>query len=50
MPEPIWRKVDTSKQGKVWQEAVNFARYMHGAGSWTEKHEQAAEAYCAKNG
>ena len=46
-PQPQWKRIETSKQGKQLANARQFAIYMHGR-RWSEKHDRAVKAYLAE--
>ena len=46
--ESLWKKIDTTKDGKLWAEARDLAVYMHGQ-NWAPEHDRVVGAYLKKN-
>ena len=46
--EPLWKRIDITKDGKLWADARNLAVYMHGQ-NWGPEHDRVVDAYLKKN-
>ena len=46
--EPQWKRIDTTRDGRLLKQAQQFAIYMHGR-RWGPKHDRAVEAYLKRN-
>lgn len=45
--ESLWKKIDTTKDGKLWSEARDLAVYMHSQ-NWGPEHNRVVVAYLKK--